>query len=1755
MDPFKIPETPEDQEQNPFVIPQENMSLQADPFKIPEEPEETSKFGDVKRGLNRTIAGFNLTQAKDASEDVVIYDRIASGEDPRAIWKEEKAKRPNATRVPHWIGMDAEEAADYSKERKQAFVGDWNEAQEALKIVKENPPTEQYQALVDTKNWEDLYDTVTLDAIASGLAESLGGQLPTMPLMLLGVAGPMAMAAGQMASAFGTEVAATPLEVLSELGVDPSNTEEVIRTMHSAQFNQIMAAKLPKSAVIALFEGAGGFIAGKTISKSKVGNILAQVGAGSTVGGTGEAVGSVAIDEKVQPGAVALEVLGSGVGQVAESAMTKGDPDSKVQKADESLDLTGLQEEIEAKAEVEQAQAVEDAVEPLKPSDDGIPVLDEVIDDPGIPKLTEVVQADQLDPDPIIVSSDLIDAKEIENQALSQGDEIADAMHKDIINSQVLSWMGNVEESGQYSQQIKAATKSLKLQPTKVTPLLAGLQENAPTAQYGAIAKRVTLAIDSLQKAGQDFNVRIIKNTQAVNEGWAVNEKARFITEGDKNLIEYRSSGDALSNGLNFKVILHELVHAATASQIRAYQNNPQMKVDNPSLAQNVEDLTTIIADLKKKAEDTWKSGGFVPQVIDEWFNKGNNSLDNEFEVLAWGLTDPEFQQWMRSTAFSGKPQSFAERMFIALKNLFGIARSDQSTFAHMLGVFTDLTKAERIDEINKAIKTGSDFDTVLSMKETNPPISAQVLASVRHTYEQEQIFLSKMAGLDSTFNPYQEGFSYLSTLAKEKNVPMTNVSNEGVFLDAMEKGTPADVQPSDKLGPYTFFPREGMGLVAVAIDKPDLFTKLKDQYPNYEIMTMPEAEYYVRTGKTGTEAFKTWRKKVESQDMIDRLGKVSGTMRKAAKDKLGDLSEFMNIEDPQVAKKELLENGKDLKQNYTDAFSAGAGTKALLTDNAAIKWLRTVLRKGIRASQDMNQSMVAPIVKSYHDMTPNQQIAVMQALLIADKNMIDMDPAMMKRAGFDDKMIDMIQKFYEADRYLHNKNNQNRVRLGMKPIERRAGHFPGIFNDQYQAAAYVNGEIVGIVGASTRIGLEQHKKIYSKKNGNKVKYTDYTRKSLTQGYDERMPLGQFYDNLDKIIGPDNGSITKAQEAAQDAAAIMAQQFLGFNRFDKSKKGIEGNIGNKAWKSAEANAQEQFLGMVQYLQDGAYHHEMMPHIKDLSDLASDPEIVRKRPRTAKYLSAQLHFLTNRSPRTGLSHGFMNGVNKAGELGDMMMDGVLKTLGLPRSVLTKGGAQVREAFALTAMSIGNVAFMGLQFSQVPISGIPFAAQIRKAVGAGFTESRTAPIKALAQTVKMYGMTRKEDFHTSETFKRMNPEEKMVVQFAVDNNLMDFGTLEQQHKQIDTASGNSKIINALDFSRKFPEQTTRPYVFYWMYNILKDNGVDQKHAMEVAMNATQNAMIDYHQSNRAMVYSGLGQMGAQLGQLKTFMHGFVSQQIYFAQNPKALSAFLATYVMFAGVEGLLGFEEGNELVRQFNAVWNDEPEKDLKYYTNQILPDVLKYGLITHATGYDLYSRVRMPMILSTDTLIPANLNWMWQNGVTAEDWLTDFENQRKKKNFVRQISPSSIRSAFIEEWARMDKEGNLRDKNGDLVFKNYEYGTGRKLGLRRPEETEAWESYNRRRETKERRQEKMKEISNQVAEWISDGRSWDNPKLQELVQEYVDMGGQVKQLLGSSKIKQVIQNRESTLEQRGRGLVGKGTKADASLNRLFEITGR
>ena len=207
-----------------------------------------------------------------------------------------------------------------------------------------------------------------------------------------------------------------------------------------------------------------------------------------------------------------------------------------------------------------------------------------------------------------------------------------------------------------------------------------------------------------------------------VEEGDATPANILAEMEGARGLFVYtpglkdrtiyvRGSSFGDQQGINNVTVLHELLHAATASRITA---GLVKGFKNASLQKFMREMSGVM----KSAEDAYRAGirtGAVSSELQDLVeaDAGNVEFDDrgrpKFQIfndhnefLAYGMSSPEFQKFLMGVQGVRKETSIFSRFTNSIRDLFGIKQGEATAFSDLIDI-TD----KMLDTRLTAIKMG----------------------------------------------------------------------------------------------------------------------------------------------------------------------------------------------------------------------------------------------------------------------------------------------------------------------------------------------------------------------------------------------------------------------------------------------------------------------------------------------------------------------------------------------------------------------------------------------------------------------------------------------------------------------------------------------------------------------------------------------------------------------------------------------------------------------------------------------------------------------------------------------------------------------------------------------------------------------------------------------------------------------------------------------------------------------------------------
>jgi hypothetical protein len=199
-------------------------------------------------------------------------------------------------------------------------------------------------------------------------------------------------------------------------------------------------------------------------------------------------------------------------------------------------------------------------------------------------------------------------------------------------------------------------------------------------------------------------------------------------TPGSKDRTVYvRGASFGDQQGINVITVLHELLHAATASRIEA---GLMKGFKNASLQKFMREMDGIM----KRAEQEYKELTFLDMVSEDVLDIVGKTYDpetdnydiftNPHEFLAYGMSSPEFQKFLMQVKGVRKEGTIFSRFTNSIRDLFGINEGEATAFTDLIDITdkmldTRLTAVEtkRTSLQQKGKFTPPEFDEQADIK------------------------------------------------------------------------------------------------------------------------------------------------------------------------------------------------------------------------------------------------------------------------------------------------------------------------------------------------------------------------------------------------------------------------------------------------------------------------------------------------------------------------------------------------------------------------------------------------------------------------------------------------------------------------------------------------------------------------------------------------------------------------------------------------------------------------------------------------------------------------------------------------------------------------------------------------------------------------------------------------------------------------------------------------------------------------------
>lgn len=188
--------------------------------------------------------------------------------------------------------------------------------------------------------------------------------------------------------------------------------------------------------------------------------------------------------------------------------------------------------------------------------------------------------------------------------------------------------------------------------------------DNAPNSAAKAVAEKVFARIKEFDKKGiMPKKIRIQNDGARNNQGVRGAAQISFVRNRGMEL-SLRLNGlvngrSDFKTGTRYDTILHELTHIATQSQLHFMGTR----------SKEFNDLTVLLAKVKRQLKEDASNKKW--SAIRDRVELGSNTVANVHELVAWGMTDADFQNYL-SKIKVGEKNAFS-RLVEIVRNMLGL--------------------------------------------------------------------------------------------------------------------------------------------------------------------------------------------------------------------------------------------------------------------------------------------------------------------------------------------------------------------------------------------------------------------------------------------------------------------------------------------------------------------------------------------------------------------------------------------------------------------------------------------------------------------------------------------------------------------------------------------------------------------------------------------------------------------------------------------------------------------------------------------------------------------------------------------------------------------------------------------------------------------------------------------------------------------------------------------------------------------------
>lgn len=799
--------------------------------------------------------------------------------------------------------------------------------------------------------------------------------------------------------------------------------------------------------------------------------------------------------------------------------------------------------------------------------------------------------------------------------------------------------------------------------------------------------------------------------------------------------------------------------------------------------------------------------------------------------------------------------------------------------------------------------------------------------------------------------------------------------------------------------------------------------------------------------------------------------------------------------------------SAKGMVGRLRNNLASGVQGLAQITNHPYLKYAAHVINEADRVTQNFVSRRVHPLADTYQKMTDTERVEVIRALQLGDEYQQEVNPKMLQQAGISERGQEFIKNYYNINKDFLRMHNNNLLAEGKDPIEAREGHVPSRWKGEYVTYAVdkKTGQLATVVIEPTFYQSMTAQRWLKKHNPNLI-FSEISGKDTRTMHPDTLRIG--IDKMKNILGqlPDN----KTKEMLEAASMVLqagnvesARRLYSFNQHELFKLGVDGYLGNRKWQDEVQNANDMFKSMVEYWEQGSISSNYMQVGRKIQQAIKDVEY--EHPNVAELLNEIYQ------------HNIMQRPNNAGEAMDRMLalPGIMTGLGA--NAVKNSAARVGNAMQMMTLGMYNAKFAAVQLGAMLQQGLPNLQLVADAVKA---DPKLMASETLAATMKNAFLT----VDRKKGLSMLDDAEQKAIKYAEDRGMLTFSEFEYVRSFGETATKRS-IQNLGNQSLAITDKLTRPAVYLAAFNLMRKSGYPQELAMETAASITQSAMVDYRQNMRAMLYNKHGTVGREASRLRSFIHGYTTNNVAMAKaDKKAFAMSMMTLGLMAGTLGIPGVELADDIYRKMfgKSAFDSLGENTVR--------EIIEFGAVSGISG--MWFQPSFSMSHPFPDRDQKVLEWLFPYHSKAYkalssglEFMTD-PRTSTAGNFAIDAAPLAVRGAIVEDFKR-DKDNYKLDRRGtrenavpmtDREWNWYRFGvSSTKLGIYQQRK---WKFESNLRDQNKEIAETARKITNAYL----DGEY--HPKeLQEDIKNYAETAGydSFKRLAGAIRSQLVERN--------------------------------